>query len=184
MPWGAFRQRYETWVSCQPCRKGSRLSWVRRYRWLVGAVLALAVGVLVAVIVWWPEREPEPRARVYRDYDVCVLMSGRGLADPQAAAVWSGAQQVSQVRDVRVLYVSVAGEQSPQRAGEFLASLVQQECEVIVAVGEGPVAAAAANKAKFPAATIVAVGDEIEDTSNEDITSSTVEVLLRLVPEG
>jgi hypothetical protein len=77
-----------------------------------------------------------------------------------------------------VLYLPVAGEQTPARAREFLGSLAQQSCEVIVAVGEAPVAAA--HGAKFPGATIVAVGDGIDGSTNVDITRSTVEVLLNL----
>jgi hypothetical protein len=146
-------------------------------------VVAVVLLGAVAVIVLWPEPEPEPapRAREYRDYDVCVLTSDQGLADPSAAAVWAGAQEVSAQRRVRVLYVPVAGEQTPERAKEFLGSLVQQSCEVIVVVGDAPVAAA--HGAKFPDTTIVAVGDQIDASTNPGITRSTVEVLLNLVPK-
>ncbi len=160
------------------------MQWISRYRWHVLAGLLLIVGAIVTTILLWPDKEEPQRARVYRDYDVCVLTGSRGLADAQASAVWKGAQQVSLLRKVRLLYVPVAGDQTPERAAEFLGSLVQQECEVIVAVGEAPVAAAAANKSKFPHTAIVAVGDDIDESSNDRVTSSTVELLLRLVPAG
>jgi hypothetical protein len=137
---------------------------------------------VVSVILWWPEPVAEPRAREYREFDVCILTPDRGLADPQVAAVWAGAQEVSLAQRVPVLYVPVVGEQTPARAGEFLASLVAQKCEVIVAVGAAPVAAVVTNEANYAGATIVAVGDEIDDSSNERITSSTVDVLSGLVP--
>ena len=129
----------------------------------------------------WPDPEPAPWARQYRDYDVCLLTGERGLADAQAAAVWAGAQQVSEQRRVRVMYLAVTGEQTPQRAGQVLASLVARDCEVIVAVGAAPVAA---DEARYPDATIVAVGDEIDASSDERITSSTGDVLLEMVPDA
>src|SRR5690606_21811689 len=124
----------------------------------------------------------EPRARIYREFDICVLMPGDGLADPEAAAVWAGVQEVSLAQRVRALYLPAVGEQTPERAAQFLATRVMQECEIIVAVGDGPVAAVATNEAKYADTTIVAVGDEIEDSSHERTTSSVVEVLTELVP--
>jgi hypothetical protein len=55
--------------------------------------------------------------------------------------------------------LTVAGEQTAQRAGEVQASLVARECDVLVAVGEAPVAA---DEARYPDATIVAVDEEID----------------------
>lgn len=154
-----------------------------RYRWWVLAGVVVLVLSVVAAVVWWPRPEPEdPRARIYREFDICLLTPAQGLADPQVAAAWAGAQEVSVAQSVPVLYLQVAGEQTPERAAEFLATLVAQECEVIVAVGSAPVAAVAANEANYAGVTIVAVGDEIDDSSNERITSSTVDVLTALVP--
>ena len=154
-----------------------------RWVWPVGVVAAAGV-VVAAVVALWPDPEPAPRAREYRDYDVCLLTGERGLADTQAAAVWAGAQRVSEQRKVRVMYLAVTGEQTPQRAAEVLASLVARDCEIIVAVGSAPVAAVAAEKGRYPDATIVAVGNDIDASSDERITQSTVDVLLRLVPEA
>jgi ABC-type sugar transport system substrate-binding protein len=156
-----------------------------RYRWYVLAGAGVLATALLAAAVWWwlrPESGQEPRARVYREFDICVLMPGDGLADPEAAAVWAGVQEVSLAQRVRALYLPVAGEQTPERAAQFLATLVTQECEIIVAVGGAPVAAVATNEAKHAGTTIVAVGDEIENSSHERITSSTVDVLTELVP--
>lgn len=159
------------------------MSVLVRYRWFVLAGVVAVVAALVAVVLWWPRSEPEqPRERAYREYDVCLLTPSEGLADPQAAAVWAGAQEVSLARGVRLVYLPVAGQQTPARAGEFLASLVGQGCEVIVLVGAAPVMAAAANEGNG-SATILAVGDEIDGSSSETITSSTVDVLMSIVPE-
>ena len=111
------------------------MGWVARHRWwLLGAVL-IVVGAVLAAIVWWPEPVEEPRARVYREFDICILTPDRGLADPQAAAVWAGAQEVSLAQSVPVLYVPVMGEQSPQRAAEFLALELRRHAEIVRASG-------------------------------------------------
>ena len=160
------------------------MDWVRRYRWaLVAGALSVVVGVGLAVVLWPSDSEPEPRARVFRDYDVCVLMSSAGLSDPQAAAVWGGVQDAASQRAVRASYQRVLGEQTVARADEFLGSLVQQDCEVIVAVGQAPVAAAVAAPDRFPSVAIVSVGHEIEDSSADATRSSALDVVLRLVPE-
>lgn len=162
------------------------MAWVRRYRWWLVTAVVVTVGAAVAVVVWWP-RSPaveEPRARQFQDFDVCLLTPAQGLADPQVAAVWAGAQEVSLTRSVRVRYRQVSGEQTAERAGQFLASLVQQGCEVIVAVGPAPAAAAGAYEAGHASVMIVAVGDGIDGSSPETIEASTVDVLLGLVPAG
>jgi len=165
-------------------RLGVGAGWIRRHRWpLLAGVVALVAAIVAVVVLTGPEPEPQPRARAYRDYDVCVLTGDRGLADPSAAAVWAGVQQVSALRDVRVLYVPVAGEQTAARATELLGSLVQQQCDIIVAVGDAPVAAVAVNKTRYPNTTILAVGHEIDASSDAKATASTVEALLNLVPE-
>jgi hypothetical protein len=157
------------------------MSVLVRYRWFVLAGVVVIVAVLAAVVVWWPRSEP-PRQRVYREFDVCLLTPGEGLADPQAAAVWAGAQDVSLERSVRLLYLPVTGQQTPARAGEFLASLVGQGCDVIVAVGAAPVLAVQAAGESYASTTILTVGDEIDGSSSEAITSSTVDALRRVVP--
>jgi hypothetical protein len=96
--------------------------------------------------------------------------------------VWAGAQRVSSERRVRALYEPVVGEQTPQRAEQFLASLVAQNCGVIVAVGDAPVAAAVADRAKYPGTHIVVVGLEIDRSSADATTASTITVLSGLVP--
>jgi hypothetical protein len=160
------------------------VSVLTRYRWFIVAGVVVLVGAAVAIIVWWPSPESAPpRARQYKDFDICLLTPQRGLADPDVAAVWAGAQEVSLQRSVRVLYLAVAGEQTPTRAAEYLASLVAQGCEVIVAVGPAPVAAVAVHEADYPQSTIVAVGVEIDDSSDARRKSSTMDVLTSLVPQ-
>ena len=49
-----------------------------RRRW--GLVAVAGIMALAGLVVWWlwPQREA-PRARQYRDVDVCLLTDGKGL---------------------------------------------------------------------------------------------------------
>src|ERR1051326_1980721 len=63
--------------------------------------LALGAAVVVGGVVWSlipadnGRHLPPTRARAYRDVSACLLTGGRGIADPQAAAAWSGMEDAS-----------------------------------------------------------------------------------------
>lgn len=139
----------------------ARLMW-----WCWGGVAAL--GAVLAVVAWvaWPVAEPEvPRAREYRDYDMCLLTGQKGIAEGPAAAAWAGMQTVSLETNVRVGYMPVSGEQTPARAQQFLATQVQQRCAIIVAVGEAQVAAVAAVKDQYPLVKFVPLGEQVDSAA-------------------
>lgn len=121
--------------------------------------MAAAVVVLGALVAWlvWPAEEP-PRARQYRDTVACLLTDERGLAGPEAGAVWAGMQQASTETLVRVQYLQVDGAQTAQNAATYLGTLVQSRCSLIIAVGQAPVTALSAVAPRFPATQFIGVG--------------------------
>ncbi|PZG00163.1 BMP family ABC transporter substrate-binding protein [Micromonospora deserti] len=122
---------------------------------------AAGAGLAAAVIigwVFWPEDEPEPRQREYRAETACLLTGERGIGSPEARPVWTGMQEASLAKQVKVQYLEVDGPQTGQNAETFLAGLVQNRCDVILAVGAAPVAAVPPTAARYPAARFVAFG--------------------------
>jgi hypothetical protein len=129
-----------------------RLWEVRRARWL-----PVAAGLVVpALLVWalWPtpKQTEQPRARQYLDFTACLLTDADGVTGAQAAPVWAGMQDASQATHAKVQYLSVSGPQTVENAMPFLNSLAQGHCDLVVAVGDAPVAAVRAGAGKFPAA--------------------------------
>jgi hypothetical protein len=150
---------------------------VKRWEWMGwSGIAAMAVVLAVAAwVAWEPAPKEPPRAREFRDYDVCLLTDAHGIAIEPAKTVWQGLQTVLDRTSVRVTYAQVTGEQTAARAQQFLASQVQQRCGIIVAVGDAPTAAVAADKDRYPQIRFVPLtGSE----TAEDVTAK----VLPLVP--
>ncbi len=156
---------------------------VTRWSWLGIAALA----AVLAVVAWFaypgPAPQEPPRAREYRDYDVCMLTGQDGLTGQEAKQVWEGLQQVSLQTKVRVSYLAVAGEQSEERAAQFVATQIQQRCGIIVAVGPHQVAAATAAAARYPDVRFVAVNGTASGPNLLNVSPANVGAQVRpLIP--
>lgn len=141
--------------------------------WCWSGIAGLAA--ILAVVAWvaWPVTvEETPRAREFRDYDICLLAGETGISVAPASTAWAGLQEVSKQTDVRVSYLQVTGEQTPARAEQYVATQVQQRCGVIVAIGQNQVAAVDASKTKFPEVQFVTLSD----------TATAAEVVERISP--
>lgn len=120
---------------------------------------ALLVG---AAVLWWPSGggEEMQTARVYRDVDACLLTDERGVVPgSEAAPVWAGMQDASARTRVRVSYLQVAAPETEENAVTYVNTLVQQQCSVVVGVGNAEVRAVRAVARKpGTAAHFVVVG--------------------------
>lgn len=87
------------------------------------------------------------RSRQYGDARACMLTGASGVSDPVAAAAWAGMQGASDSTRAMISYLSVPAPATRASARPYMASLVQRQCGVIVAVGQAQTAAA------WPAAT-------------------------------
>lgn len=140
------------------------MSRVARRCWsLTAGVLVAALAGGIAWLVWpagKPVYDPPAHTRQYIAFTACLLTGPAGLADPQARAVWSGMQGASSATNAQVNYLSVpTGEADTVGVATPLAnSLVEQRCDVILAVGAAEVATVQAVAAQHAAKRFVLVG--------------------------
>jgi basic membrane lipoprotein Med (substrate-binding protein (PBP1-ABC) superfamily) len=131
-------------------------AFARKQRlWLGGALI-----VVIALVTWlvWPSGAAAPRAQSGTETAACLLTDDHGVADPKAAAVWSGMRSAAGQTSIRVRYLPVKGAQTSQNAETVLGSFTQSSCVLILAVGTAPVAALPEVAPRFPGIKFVAVG--------------------------
>ncbi len=124
--------------------------------WILGGVVAvLAIAALTWVL--WPSPEP-PRARPYLAYTACLLTDDQGLAGRPAMHAWAGMQDASLATHAKVQYLPVIGAQTRANALPYLASLLQRQCSIVIAAGDAPNQALAAEAGSHPGVLFVGVG--------------------------
>lgn len=157
-------------------------SGLRKLTIISWSVIA-GLAALLAVVAWltWPPPPPgdPPRAREYRDFDLCLLTDRQGIQGAAASQVWQGLQAVSVESSVRVSYLTVTGEQTEAVAAQFVATQVQQQCDIIVAVGAQQVGAATAAAPKYPAVKFVTVGGTATGSNLSKVEASAVAAHVR-----
>jgi hypothetical protein len=138
------------------------MSRVTLWSWGGIAALAVVLGV-VSWVAWPPAVAPDaPRAREYRDFDVCVLTDSDGVRGGPAAVTWAGLQAVSERTRTRLSRLPVSGEQTEARARQYVATQVQQQCAIVVAVGAVQAAAVDSVAAIYPKVTFLTVTSDAE----------------------
>jgi len=124
-------------------------------------VAAIAGCAVVAGLLTWAfsgSNGPAPRARQYLAFTACLLTDSSGLAGAQAAQAWAGMQSASLATHAKVEYLPVSGGSTEANAQPYLASLVERQCGVVVAVGAAQVAAVAADAGRFASVRFAVVG--------------------------
>lgn len=124
--------------------------------------LAIAAGTAVVVVLagylLWVSGGPAPRARQYLTFKACLLTDSQGIAGKRAAPVWAGMNTASLETRVRIQYLPVFGPATVANALPYLSSLVQRRCDIIVAVGDAPMAAITTSARRYPKNRFVVVG--------------------------
>lgn len=123
------------------------LGW--RGRMLLASATALVVAAVCLVAVLLAVSGPAPRARQYLAFTACLLTDSNGLAGASAAPAWAGMEDASLATHAKVEYQPVMSGSTEAAAQPVLASLVVQQCRVIVAAGPAPVAAVIADARQY-----------------------------------
>jgi hypothetical protein len=131
----------------------------RRWRWWILGAAVTAVSVVIWLVWRAPGEAPAPRERQYRSDLACLLTDDKGVTGSQAAPVWAGLRDASEAILVRSQSLAVTGEQSQANAMSFLASLVQRQCGLVIAVGSAPVAAVLSGSQRFTGPTYAVVAN-------------------------
>lgn len=154
------------------------------------ALLSATAVVLLGLIAWLmlTPGNPPPRARQYLAFKACLLTDSQGITGKQSAPVWAGMQRASLKTHARVQYQQVFGPATVPNALPYLASLVQRRCDLIMAAGDLPVAAAAAGAPRFPNAQFIVVGGRVAaknisavNAQSADLPSAVSDVLTHAV---
>jgi hypothetical protein len=138
--------------------------WLRpvmgtRRRRIAAYVVALVCAALAGVLaVQHDTTSLVPRARTYLAFDACLLTRARGLAGPQAAQAWTGLQRASLATHAKVEYLPVMGPQTAAAALPVLSSLIQRDCNVIIAVGTPQITAVDQDAAQHPGVKFATIG--------------------------
>jgi basic membrane lipoprotein Med (substrate-binding protein (PBP1-ABC) superfamily) len=117
-------------------------------------VTAAAFVIAAGLLTWlfWPSAQRIPgaeRVRQYSNVRACMLTGADGVANSVAAAAWAGMQGASSSSRAMISYLPVARPGGEAAAEPYLASLVQRQCGVIVAVGPAQVAAATSQADRY-----------------------------------
>lgn len=115
-------------------------SWLhqRQLRWWLAGLGFVSAVLVVGAWLLWPDAEQSPdapRAREYREYTACLLTDEHGIAADPARVMWAGMQSASVQTRVKVQYLAIVGDQSPDNGVPFLRSLAQGHCGLIFGAG-------------------------------------------------
>jgi hypothetical protein len=129
-----------------------------------------------ATAVFWTQEDPPPRARQYLDFKACLLTDAQGLAGTVAAPSWAGMQQASSKTRARVQYLSINGPATIGNAIPYLGTLAQLNCGVVVAAGELPASAIAANPNLFKSTKFIVVGAKQPVPNTQSVSGESAEI--------
>jgi basic membrane lipoprotein Med (substrate-binding protein (PBP1-ABC) superfamily) len=157
--------------------------WLRpvmgtRRRRIVTYAVTLACAAVAGVLAVQHETtvSAAPRARIYLAFDACLLTRERGLAGPQAAQAWAGLQRASLATHAKVEYLPVMGAQTIGGALPVLSSLLQRNCNVIVAAGTPQIAAVDQDAARYPAVRFATVGGPAGGSNVTVLSTATAQI--------
>lgn len=126
--------------------------------WALAAIIVTAVVVYGIVAHSDGRKLPPTRARHYSNAQACLLVGPKGLREAGVAPVWAGMQDASSTTKTKVSYLAMSGPQTVDVAATYVTTLVQRQCDVVLAVGATEVAAVGKQAAAFPKTRFVEVG--------------------------
>jgi basic membrane lipoprotein Med (substrate-binding protein (PBP1-ABC) superfamily) len=124
-----------------PTAPRSALGSTARRHWRLITAILILVGAAITVITIAvhsdkPDRQlPPTRAREYTNFQACLLTGEQGPTDPLVQPIWAGLQEASQQTHAKVSYLAVAGPNTVGNTLPYLTTLIQRQCNLILAAG-------------------------------------------------
>jgi hypothetical protein len=138
-----------------------------------GGALVVVLAGLITWLAWRDDDIAPPRERQYKATTACLLTDDKDLNGDLAKAAWAGMQDASTATLIKVQHLAISGPQTVPNGLTYFNSLGAQQCTVIVAAGDVPVAAMAQGYVNFPSTKHVAVGGNVQGKAITVVDAST-----------
>ena len=132
-------------------------------RWQAAGAAGLLAIALAAAAVALLARGNSPqvpaRASQYTASTACLLTDSHGINAAPASIVWAGMEDAAMTTHAKATYLTVNGPDTAANAIPYANSLVEERCNVVLAVGTPETSAVTRIAARNPKTTFVIVSD-------------------------
>ncbi|HUN30605.1 MAG TPA: hypothetical protein VMU95_01195 [Trebonia sp.] len=141
-------------------------------RWLAaGAAGLLAIALAAGAVALLAGRSSPPqvptRASQYTATTACLLTDSHGISAAPASTVWAGMEDASAATHAKATYLTVNGPDTAANAIPYANSLIEERCDVVLAVGTPQAGALTQIAIRNPRTSFVIVGNNaVSATAN------------------
>lgn len=131
-------------------------------RWLAAGtagLLAIALAAAVALLVRGNSPQAPTRASQYTASTACLLTDSHGINAAPASTVWAGMEDASMATRAKATYLTVNGPDTAANAIPYANSLIEERCNVVLAVGTPQTGALIQIATHNPKTSFVIVGN-------------------------
>jgi basic membrane lipoprotein Med (substrate-binding protein (PBP1-ABC) superfamily) len=148
-----------------PTREGPkpevRVKLTERHWLAAGAagLLAIALGAAaVALLTRGSSPQAPTAASQYTASVACLLTDSHGISAAPASTVWAGMEDAARATHAKATYLTVNGPDTAANAIPYASSLIEEHCNVVLAVGTPQAGALIHIATRNPRTSFVIVG--------------------------
>ena len=127
-----------------------------------GAAGLLAIALAAAAVVLLARgnsAQVPARASQYTASTTCLLTNSHGISAAPASTVWAGIEDASTATHAKATYLTVNGPDTAANAIPYANSLIEERCNVVLAVGTPQTGALIQIASRNPRTSFVIVGN-------------------------
>ena len=122
-------------------------------------LLAIALAAAVALLARGNSPQVPARASQYTASTACLLTDSHGINAAPASIVWAGMEDAAMTTHAKATYLTVNGPDTAANAIPYANSLIEQRCDVVLAVGSSQTSALTQIATRNPTTSFVIVGN-------------------------